>query len=380
MKENIPDGWELKKIGSILKVKHGKNQKDVEIENGKYPILGTGGVIGRTNTYLYDKPSVLIGRKGTIDRPQYMETPFWTVDTLFYTEIKNNYHPKWLYYKFCSIPWKKYNEATGVPSLSASTIQSIKIEVPSINEQEKIAEILSTLDKAIELKEKLINQKKELKEGLSQKLLTGEKRLPGYEGDWKEVKLGDLVERVIDNRGKTPPTTNFGYELIEVNAFEGNGRNPDYSKIKKYVDVKTFNSWFRNGHPIKNDILVATVGSVGATVIMEENRGCIAQNIIALRIKKDYSPEFIYYWMNSGSYFRLVKKVLMGAVQPSLKVPHLLQFKLKLPSLKEQYEIAKIFILIDDYIKLLENEVNQLNLQKKGLMQQLLTGKVRVKV
>jgi len=222
--------------------------------------------------------------------------------------------------------------------------------------------------------------KKKQKNELMQMLLTGKVRLPGYSGEWKEVELGNLVEKVIDNRGKTPPTKSEGYELIEVNAFEGNTRHPDYSKIKKYVDEDTFNNWFRNGHPVKNDILVATVGSVGSSVIMADNRGCIAQNIIALRIKRDFISEFIYYWMNSDSYFRLVEKVLMGAVQPSLKVPHLLQFKLKVPSLNEQYDIAEIFTVNDNNIELLENEVNQLKLQKKGLMQLLLTGKFRVQV
>lgn len=190
----IPENWEIKNIGSILKVKHGKSQKEVEDIEGKYPILATGGIIGRTNSFLYNKPSVLLGRKGTIDRPQYIEEPFWTVDTLFYTEIKENYYPKWIYYKFCTIPWKKYNEATGVPSLSASTIQSIKIEIPTYLEQKKIASILSTWDKAIELKEKLIEQKKKQKKGLMQKLLTGEVRLPGFDGEWEQVRLGELAK------------------------------------------------------------------------------------------------------------------------------------------------------------------------------------------
>lgn len=127
--------WKILKLGNILDVKHGKNQKEVEVLGGKYPILGTGGEIGRTNDYLYNKPSVLIGRKGTIDKPKYIDTPFWTVDTLFYTNIKAGYEPKWLYYRFCKIPWKKYNEATGVPSLSASTIKNIKIEIPTFDEQ-----------------------------------------------------------------------------------------------------------------------------------------------------------------------------------------------------------------------------------------------------
>ncbi|MCD8500720.1 MAG: restriction endonuclease subunit S [Bacillaceae bacterium] len=113
---------------------------------------------------------------------------------------------------------------------------------------------------------------------------------------------------------------------------------------------------------------------------MNENRGCIAQNLIALRIKEEYNAEFIYYWMNSNQYFSLINKVLMGAVQPSLKVPHLLQFEIQLPIQREQEKIAEILSNHDETIRLLEREIIYLKQQKQGLMQLLLTGKVRVKV
>ena len=108
--------WETVRLGDILDICHGKNQREVEVPDGIYPVLGTGGVIGRTNSFLCDKPSVLIGRKGTIDRPQYMDTPFWTIDTLFYTKISSRAYPKFIFYVFCSINWQQYNAATGVPS------------------------------------------------------------------------------------------------------------------------------------------------------------------------------------------------------------------------------------------------------------------------
>ena len=89
------DEWKKYRIGDTLKVKSGRDQKSVECINGKYPILGTGGQIGSTNSFLYNKPSVLIGRKGTIDKPQYMDIPFWTVDTLFYTDINDKFNEKY---------------------------------------------------------------------------------------------------------------------------------------------------------------------------------------------------------------------------------------------------------------------------------------------
>tara|TARA_R110002051_G_C8643095_1_gene486452 strand:+ start:762 stop:1103 length:342 start_codon:yes stop_codon:yes gene_type:complete len=105
--------------------------------------LATGGVIGRANRALYDKPSVLIGRKGTIDVPVFMDRPFWTVDTLFYSEISPASDPKFLFYKFGFIDWYQHNEASGVPSLSSRTIEKITICSPSLkSEQEAISSVI----------------------------------------------------------------------------------------------------------------------------------------------------------------------------------------------------------------------------------------------
>ncbi len=171
------DDWEVKKLGDILKVRHGKSQKDVEDRNGQYPILGTGGLMGYANQFLYDRESVLIGRKGTIDKPRYMNIPFWTVDTLFYTEIFKYVSPKCLFYKFLQIDWYSYNEASGVPSLNAKTIENIEISLPPLEEQTHIATILSDMDSEIKALEKKRAKYKQLKQGLMQNLLTGKIRL-----------------------------------------------------------------------------------------------------------------------------------------------------------------------------------------------------------
>lgn len=164
-------------LGEILKIKHGRSQKGIEDPNGKFPILGTGGIMGRTNSFLWDKPSVLIGRKGTIDKPQFMNTPFWTVDTLFYTDIKDNVHPEWLYQTFLMIDWKNYNEASGVPSLSASTIAKIEINMPVKDEQIKIAKMLLAMDNEMNKLRIQLKEIVEQKEGVLQQLLTGKIKL-----------------------------------------------------------------------------------------------------------------------------------------------------------------------------------------------------------
>ena len=171
------EGWEVKKLGECLKVKHGKSQKEVEDKNGKYPIFGTGGLMSYTNSYLCDKPSVLIGRKGTIDKPQFMDSPFWTVDTLFYTEIFQNISAKFIYYRFLLIDWYSFNEASGVPSLNAKTIENIEISTPHYGEQTRIATILSDMDAELSALEQKLEKYKKVKLGMMQELLTGKTRL-----------------------------------------------------------------------------------------------------------------------------------------------------------------------------------------------------------
>ncbi len=173
----IPKEWEVKPLGEIASICYGKNQKEIEDESGIYKILGTGGVMGKTNSYLWNQPSVLIGRKGTINKPMYIDEPFWTVDTLFYTKINYGYSGKWLYYYLNAIDLAKYNEATGVPSLNSNTLSKIQIAVPTYSQQLEIEYVLSSLDSNINL----LNDEKQdfiqLKKSLMEKLLTGKIRV-----------------------------------------------------------------------------------------------------------------------------------------------------------------------------------------------------------
>ncbi|WP_323796854.1 restriction endonuclease subunit S [Nisaea sp.] len=169
--------WKNKAIGSCLCIRHGKSQHEVAVADGPYPILATGGQIGTAQKPLYDKPSVLIGRKGTIDRPQYVEKPFWTVDTLFYSELIKGNIAKFFFYRFLLIDWYKFNEASGVPSLNARTIESIELSVPEPNEQRAIASILSDMDSEIFSYEAKLSKARQIKQGMMQELLTGRIRL-----------------------------------------------------------------------------------------------------------------------------------------------------------------------------------------------------------
>lgn len=169
--------WLEGKIGDILKIFHGKNQCSVESYNGKYPILGTGGIIGKATEFLCDWECVLIGRKGTIDRPIYMNTPFWTIDTLYFSRPTENQCVKFQYYLFCTIPWYDYTESSGRPSLVKKVIESIRIKIPKYEEQVKIAEVLTAMDEEIEALEIERDKMIQIREGAMDDLLTGRVRL-----------------------------------------------------------------------------------------------------------------------------------------------------------------------------------------------------------
>ncbi len=147
--------WKTAKIGEFLRIGNGKDYKHLGV--GKIPVYGTGGQMLLVNDYLYDGDSVCIGRKGTIDKPMFLTNKFWAVDTLFYTYDFKDILPKFCYYLFQQINWKLFNEGTGVPSLSKSTIENIKVKIPTLEQQTKISTFLSSLERKAKIEEHILN-------------------------------------------------------------------------------------------------------------------------------------------------------------------------------------------------------------------------------
>jgi len=161
-------GWAIKPMKKLFRIGNGKDHK--HLADGDIPVYGSGGYMRSVDDYLYDGESACIGRKGTIDRPIFLSGKFWTVDTLFYTHSFKNCSPKFIYLIFLNIDWRSQNEAGGVPSLSKSNIEKIEVAVPSLDEQQKIADCLSSLDELITAQSKKIEDLKAHKKGLMQQL------------------------------------------------------------------------------------------------------------------------------------------------------------------------------------------------------------------
>ena len=148
--------WRTCYIGDVLSIGSGKDYK--HLSEGNIPVYGTGGYMLSVNDFLYDGDSVCIGRKGTIDKPIYLQGRFWTVDTLFYTHDFRGILPRYCYYLFQTINWQMYNEASGVPSLSKDTIERIMIAIPDIEEQEKTCLVLDSVTQKISLEESYLSK------------------------------------------------------------------------------------------------------------------------------------------------------------------------------------------------------------------------------
>ena len=183
-------------LSDLATIKYGKNQKKVLSESGNIPIYGTGGLMGYATTALYDKSSVLIGRKGTIGKVKYVEHPFWTVDTLFYTIINTDIVlPKYLYYVMSLIDLNNYNEGTTIPSLRTETLNRLEFDIPSLVEQETILSCLNPIDEKIALNNAINNNLEQQTQAIFKSWFVDFELNYGImPSDWKVSQLGSIAK------------------------------------------------------------------------------------------------------------------------------------------------------------------------------------------
>ncbi|MDM1543906.1 restriction endonuclease subunit S [Empedobacter sp. 189-2] len=363
--------WNSDKLGSVIEIKYGKDHK--KLSEGNFPCLGSGGIMRYVDSYLYDDESILIPRKGSLNNIMFQNSPFWTVDTMFWSKIdKSKVFPKYLFYQLTLIDYENLNVGSAVPSLTVPVINEIEIQLPPLPEQKAIASVLSSLDDKIDL----LHQQNQTLEALAETLFR-QWFIEEAKEDWEEVSLGSIIDLVVDNRGKTPPTVDYRteYPLIEVNAINTSDCLVNYNVIRKYVVEETYNTWFRK-HLKVNDVIVSTVGTIGVFSIFTSNIGCIAQNLIGLR-SNNISPYYIYLFLKINK--EDILNLDIGGVQPSIKVPHLMDLKFKKPNIEminEFHEIVKEYF---DKIGTNQQQIQTLTQLRDTLLPKLMSGEVRVK-
>jgi type I restriction enzyme S subunit len=147
IRQHVPDGVEYVALGEVATISNGKDHK--HLPDGEYPVYGSGGIMRYADKYMYDQESVLIPRKGSISNIFYVNTPFWAVDTIFYTKISERILPKFLYYYMTMIHVEDLNEAGGVPSLTKTVLDKVRIPLPPLPIQNEIVRILDNFAELI---------------------------------------------------------------------------------------------------------------------------------------------------------------------------------------------------------------------------------------
>ena len=329
--------------------------------------MATSGEIGRSNTFLWNKPCVLIGRKGTINKPQYMDIPFWTVDTLFYSDVFQENNAKYLYYLFNTINWEKYDESTGVPSLSAKTIERIKIKISNnAQEQEKIASFLTLIDKKIEKQKELVELLKKYKRGLLSQIFSQKLRFKDENGnnypDWEEKRLGDICTTFS---GGTPSITHQEYYNGDIPFIKSGEIHSD--KTEMFItDIGLKNSSAKLVK--KGDLLFALYGATSGEVDISKINGAINQAILCVKsdtLNLNYLKELLSYNKN-----QILCKYLQGG-QGNLSADIFKALKFKFPIKKEQDKISDFLINYDKITHIEEHLLNLYINYKQGLLQQL---------
>ncbi len=266
--------------------------------------------------------------------------------------------------------WK---QVTGIKvyGVSKDNLKKLKLLLPPLSEQKKIAEILSCWDDGIEKLSALIDKKKLQKKALMQQLLTGKHRLKGFSKPWEEVKLGDVC---FTFSGGTPLVGNQKFYNGNIPFIRSGEIHSDKTEI--FISQEGLdNSSAKLVH--KGDLLLALYGATSGEVDISKIDGAINQAILCIRSKK-----INLYFLNNvfqNEKNNILKKYLQGG-QGNLSADIIKSLRIFLPSISEQQAIADVLSKADEEIELLNKKLEAFKEQKKGLMQQLLTGKIRVKV
>ncbi|MCO8055818.1 restriction endonuclease subunit S [Acinetobacter towneri] len=369
--------WSAQKYKDALTIKYGKDHK--LLEDGEIPVYGTGGVMRYVNQYLYDGESILIGRKGTIDQPKYVNEKFWTVDTLFYSEIKQNIYPLFIYQHALQVNWLGLNEATGVPSLNTTSINNVDIYLPSKEEQTKIASFLSNVDEKISQ----LTQKHELlsqyKQGMMQKLFSQRLRFKADDGsefgEWKFIKLNQLGKSYNGLTGKTKDDFGNGDAYVTYKQIFDN-RKINLQKIDK-VNIQPHETQNR---VIKGDLFFTTSSEIPEEVaycsaILDDFDYPLYLNSFCFGFRPNnqnqLNSNYASFFFRSNQFRNTILHLAQGSTRFNISKTAFMDMKIALPRVEEQTKIANFLSAIDQKIEVVAQQIEQAKQWKKGLLQQM---------
>jgi len=342
IKELCPNGIEYKELHEILTIKNGSDYKG--FGEGDIPVYGSGGIMTYVDTFAYDKPSVLIPRKGSIDKLYYVDTPFWNVDTIFYTDIDTTKAiPRYVYHCLLREHLEQYNTAGGVPSLTQKVLNKIKIPVPPLEVQVEIVKILNnftelTAELTAELTTELTARKKQYEYYRNLMLDFGAHGEKTGDCEWRTIKLGDIGRISMCKRIMKSETTPDGdIPFYKIGTF-GGVPNAYISKetFEKYKSMYSF--------PKKGDILISAAGTIGRTVIYD-GEPAYYQDSNIVWIDNDETivlNSYLYYVYQLSPW-----QISTGGTIARLYNDNIANAKINIPPIEEQERIVSILDRFD---------------------------------
>lgn len=378
----FPTDWEIDKIKNIALIGTGSKNTEDKIDFGKYPFFVRSQTVEKINSYAFDGEAVLtagdgvgtgkiyhyINGKFNFHQRVYKISNFSsTVDGyFFYVYFSNNF-----FSRIMSMTAK-----SSVDSVRKDMISEMLIPIPPKDEQLKISKLLSDTDELISSLEKLIEKKRQIKQGAMQQLLTGKKRLPGFSGKWEVKKLGLVAEiqrgaspRPIDSPRWYSITSSIGWVRIS-DVTSSNGRI-----LEKTDDYLSKEGVDRSRFLRKGSLIMSICATVGLPVITNIDV-CIHDGFVGFSNLKNVDVVFLLYKLKELE--NLFKTMGQTGSQSNLNTDLVKNYEINFPPIDEQNAIAQFLSDIDSEIEMLEQKLNKYKSIKQGMMQVLLTGKIRL--
>lgn len=391
-------------LASLAKIHYGKSPNEVAAVDGHIPIVGTGGIYGQANRAMFDE-GIVVARKGSLGKPHLFRTPFWPVDTTYAVVPFNGVSIEWLYYCLLDFDLTKLNEATGVPSINRNWLAKIGFENPGRLQQRKIATILSTIDTAIEQTEALIEKYQHIKAGLMHDLFTrgvlptGQLRPPREQAPelYQETAIGWIprewkvsrLATILRESGGQLQTGPFGSQL-HAHEYQSEGvpvvmpQDINDGKIgtESIARISEKRALSLAKHQLKvGDIIIARRGELSraAAVSVIEQGWLCGTGCFLLRLGRTDLNHFFFGHIYRYDYIqRQIAGTQVGTTMPSLNNSVMGRVFFPCPTSDEQTNICNLLNKSEWEIDGLKAHAEKLKLQKLGLMQDLLTGKVSV--
>ena len=359
----IFNNWESKKLGEVCKIKYGKDHK--HLSDGNIPVYGSGGIMRFADTSLYTKKSVLIPRKGSLKNLYFVETPFWTVDTLFYTEIdETKIVPEFLFYQLKNLDLAGMNVGTAVPSLTTAVLNEIYIILPSLEVQKEIANILSSLDNKIANNIKINKCLEEMAQAVFKSWFKNDNS-----NNWQTTTLGQITVELRNKVNSLDCKVLSAVKTGNLTLSEEYFTKRVFSKnISKYILVEPLDFAYNPSR--------VNIGSLGINNL--NILGCVSPVYKVFRAKDKYH-NFLNLFFKSNNFIEEVKTRASGSVRQSLSHEDFSLIKLKLPPLDVVIEFNNIYDLIQSMINQALSENNKLIEIRDSLLPKLISGEISIK-